>query len=158
MAAALVECAYHIWGGARCGYAYHGILVVDVVFLKVAPALFHVVFSVLDGVAQGGVAAGYEAYHPRRIHAECGRNLGSVEHAQAPRCAGAHVENAAAALHAGHDFGDEFFNLRQGFLYGQRHFLVFVVDVAEYLADGFLLKVVVERRLLTYLDKCHIKR
>ncbi len=113
VATALFERSDNIRGSARRSDADNSIARVDIERLQVFPALVGVVLGIFNGVAQGVVAAGYEADHPRGIHAECGRNLRSVEHAEAPRCAGSHVEDAAAAFHTGHDFGDEFFNLRE---------------------------------------------
>lgn len=146
--AGLVQGADDVGRSARCGDADDGVLGGDVAFHQFFPAAVDVVFSVLHGVAQGGVASGNESDDQRVGHAEGGRNLRSVEYAQSAAGAGSHVEDAASLLHAGHYQVDQFLYLGNRFLYGQGHFLVFGVDVFQYFADRLLFQVVVERRLL----------
>ena len=156
MAAALFKRAYHIGRGAGGGYAYHGVFVVDAELLQVEPALFGVVFGIFHGMTQGVVAAGYDAYHPARVHAECGRYLGSVEHAEAARCAGSHIEYASAAAHTLDDGRDKFFNLGYCLLYGNGYFFVLVIYVMEELSDRFLFEIIVKRRFFADFVKHNV--
>ena len=100
-------------------------------------------FSVTE--EECGVAAGNEADNPARIHAECGRNLAGVEHAEAARCAGTHIEDAAATLHALHNAVNEFLDLRNCLLHCIGHLVVLLVDFGEDLVCRFQLQIVVER-------------
>ncbi len=132
-----------VGGSTRSGDADDGIFGVDVVFLQLFPAAVHVVLGILDRVAQGDVAAGNESDDQRGRHAERGGNLRSVEHTQPSAGAGAHVEDAAALFHAGHDLGDEFLDLGDGLLYGQGYLLVFGIDLFQNLTNRFFFEVVV---------------
>ena len=151
----LLDGADDVGRGARGGDADDGVLVVDVELLKVFPTLVGVVLGVFDGVAQGDVATGDEAYHPRGVHAKCGRDLAGVEDAETSRRAGTHVEDAAALFHAGNNLLDKLLNLGDGLLDGQGHLLVFGVDVGKYLVYRFLFKIVVKRGLLADFNKSH---
>ncbi len=143
MATTFFESSNHVRCCAGSGDADNGILIVDAEFLKVEPALAGVVFGVLHGVAQGGVAACNDADYPRWLHAECGRNFRGIEHTEAAGCAGTHIEYAAAAFHARNYLFYKALHGGKCFLYGECHFLVFVVDVADYFAHRFLFEVVV---------------
>ena len=145
----------HIGCCAGCCDAYDCVVGVDVEFLKIFPALELVVLGILDRVAESRVATSDNAYHPTRIHAEGRRYLGCVEHTDATRGAGTHVEDASAAFHAGDNFVDKLFDPGYGASYGFGDFVVFGVDVAQDLAYRFLFEVVVKRRLFADLDECH---
>ena len=123
--------------------------------MEVFPTLLGVVFGVLYRIAQGDVATGNDAYHPRGVHAECRRYLTGIEYAQASAGTGTHIEYTSAATHTADYLDNEFFNLRYSFLNRKCHFLILGVYVMQNFAYRLFFKVVVKRGLLAYFYKCH---
>ena len=139
MATRLTHGSDHVGGCARCGNPDHRIFRRDVVRLQFFPSACRIVFGILHRIAECRLSAGNQSDHQRIGHPERRRYLRGVEYSQPAACAGAHVKDASALLHAGYDLRDEFLYLRNGFLYGQCHFPVFPIDIVQNLPDGFLL-------------------
>ena len=134
----------NIRGGTRRGNADDGIIGPDAMLLKLLPSVLRIILGLLHGIAQGDVATGDKSIDHSGRNAKRWGQLGSIEHAKAATRARAHVEDPATALHARHDLFYQSLYLRYGFLNGESHFLVFMVDVGQQLMNAFFLKAVVQ--------------
>ena len=117
------------------------------------PAAFLIVFGILHRIAEGGIATGYQADNQRGRHPERRGDFRSVQNPQASAGSGSQIKDTSALLHPGYDLQNQFFYFGDRLPDGQRHLLIFRIDIFEQLPDGFPFQVVIAGILFCYLDE-----